>query len=178
MLSIFHLVKTYSNLYKGYEYAYLADINDLEKYYVDLKKYYKSNLILIDKSDVVFEEYILNELVKNTDINQKNNKTKNKHRFNCEKNLISSFLFLCLNVFPFSHNLKLSKDKKESILIEINSKENRKFVDSIILNYKKMVEDKTQPIPIPTPPPSQLIKEGQDPRKDKKIQIPIPQPKK
>lgn len=175
--SIFHLIKSYSNFHKGYDYAYLADTIDLDKYYKELKNYYKSNPTLTDLSDTEFEQYIFDEIVKNTDLNQKNNKTKNKHRFNCEKHLITAFLFLCLNLFPFGYNFALKKDKNESVLLDLNSKENRNFIDSLILNHQKMAEDKTPPAPKPTPPPSQLIKEGQDPRIKPQTQTPVPQPK-
>jgi hypothetical protein len=177
-VSVFHLIKSYANFHKGYGYVYLADAIDLDKYYKDLKNYYQSNPNLTDASDVEFEQYIFDELIKNTDANQKNNKRKNKHRFNCEKHLITAFLILCLNLFPFGYNYALKKDKKDIITLELNSKENRNFIDNLILNHQIMARDKNQPKPTqtqkptpppppppkPTPPPSQLIKEGQDPK--------------
>lgn len=175
--SIFHLIKSYSNFHKGYDYAYLADANDLDNYYKELKKYYETNPTLTDTSETEFKQYIFKELVKNTDLNQKNNKKKNKHRFNCEKHLITAFLFLCLNLFPFGYNYALKKDKNHSVLLDLNSKENRNFIDSLILNHQTMADDKNPPAPKPTPPPSQLIKEGQDPRIKPQTQTPVPQTK-
>jgi len=140
--------------------------------------YYQLNPNLTDTSETEFEQYIFDELIKNTDANQKNNKKKNKHRFNCEKHLISAFLILCLNLFPFGYNYALKKDKKQNITLELNSKENRNFIDSLILNHQTMAKDTNQqsqtqrpapaqnptPLQKPTPPPSQRIKEGQDPK--------------
>jgi predicted membrane channel-forming protein YqfA (hemolysin III family) len=174
-ISIFHLIKSYSNFHKGYDYAYLADTIDLDKYYKELKKYYNTNPILTDTSDTEFELYIFDELVKNTDINQKNNKKKNKHRFNCEKHLITAFLFLCLNLFPFGYNYALKKDMNKSILLELNFKENHNFKDRLIFNHQTMADKKIPPAPKPTPPPSQLIKEGQEPRTKPQTTTPFPQ---
>lgn len=170
LLSIYHLIKSYSNFHEGYDYVYLADAMELNLYHKELKNYYQVNPNLIDNSDAEFKQYILDELVRNTDSNQKNNKQKSKHRFNCEKHLISSFFLLCLCLFSFGYNFSLKKDKKENCYLDISSKENRNFIDSIILNHKIMANETNQPPRRPIPPPSQVIKEGQNP----KPQIPPP----
>ena len=121
---------------------------------------------LEDNSDEDFDQYLIDEMVKNTDANQKNNKKKNKHRFSCEKNLIAALLFICLNIFPFGYNYTLKMGEHKNVILLLNSEENKNLIDRLILKNKKMADDKNSPTPAPkpTPPPSQVIKEGQDPR--------------
>ena len=109
--SIYNLIKAYTDYPRGYTYSILADTNDIDSYYQELKKFYADSQ-QPDTTDKEFEEYILHEIIKNTGDNQKNNKRKNKFRYNCEKNLIASFMAICFSI-PFflgTYNFKPAKD--------------------------------------------------------------------
>ena len=175
--SIYNLIKAYSDFHKGYDYAILADTADLDNYYQQLKAFYASNTALPDSSKQEFETYVLNEMIKNTGDNQKNNKKKTKFRYNCERHLINSFvaISLCLPVFCIDYSFKAEKkepievriDTSKTIPINLNSKENRNFIleikDSVLMPQSSNTTT-TSTVPKPTPPASQLIKEGHDPR--------------
>jgi uncharacterized Tic20 family protein len=111
-LSCFHVIKSYTNFHNGYGYSYLADSDDLESFYQANKAYYKVNPQLNDISDDEFSDYILSELIKNTDTNQKNNKTKSFHRYLSLKHLITALLLVFLTIFPFSINY-VAKEKSD-----------------------------------------------------------------
>src|SRR5690606_11333547 len=119
-ISAFHLIRALANFHNGYPYAYLADTNDLEKYYKGLKDYYDS-VDEEDKTDLEFSEYVLQEMIQNTDKNQKNNKSKSYHRYKCQSHLVNSFLLICISLFPFGFNYAMKPETKKTIPIEIES---------------------------------------------------------
>lgn len=172
--SIYHLIKAYTDFPKGYEYSLIADANDIEDYYKQLKEFYSVNPSSINTADHELESYVLTEIIKNTDDNQKNNKRKNKFRYNCEKYLIAAFILLCLSLPFFGINYALKTDKKEPIEVKviypekfhayINSTENRKFVSEFLKDSIFMRKDIHTNISRPVPPPSQSIMEGEDPK--------------
>lgn len=137
-ISVYHLVKAYNDFPRGYNYAIIADTNDIDNYYQQLKAYYAAHSSTPDTSDQDLEDYILEEMIRNTGDNQKNNKRKNKFSYNCEKNLIIVLMITCLSLITFSLNYYLKPANKapeevklvnpESIKINLNSKENLNFV--------------------------------------------------
>lgn len=182
-ISVFFLIKAYTNFHNGYGYNYLADTNDLESYYQAEKKYYKTNTQLLDISDKEFEEYIFGEIVKNTDINQKNNKKKSYYRYICLKHLITAFIILFFTVFPFSINYMTRQKLEQNIILKTENPIDVNINNDQVNNTNKshlkhhaMCNESNDPKPEkPTPPPSQTIKEGQDPSIRPIIITPIPQ---
>jgi len=65
IISIYYLIKAYSDFPKGYEYALLPDTNEIDLYETQLKTYYSDNKIL-DKSKDDVKEYILSQMIMNT----------------------------------------------------------------------------------------------------------------
>jgi hypothetical protein len=170
-ISVFHLMKAFSDLHNGFSYAYLIDTDDLDNYYQKLKSYYEQ-VNTTDNSDKDLKEYVLNELIKCTGVNQKNNKSKIYHRFLCHKHMIFSFLMMCGLTLPFGINYglhdsnpKIQKIEIDSTLnINLQSKQNQIFIDSLIKTAKIMASEKENKLEKPTPPPTQIIKEGKDPK--------------
>lgn len=71
IISIYHVIKAYSDFPFGYNYNIIADANDIDKYFLDLKDYYKNNPQLTDNAATEVEEYVLKEIINNTGTNQK-----------------------------------------------------------------------------------------------------------
>lgn len=172
-ISTYHLIKAFSDFHNGYKYAYLIDTDELDKYCQELKEYYNSSN-LPDNSTIDFNDYLLKEFIKATGINQKNNKSKIYHRFLCHKHMINGFMALCLLMVPFGINYGINKSNQvppQSVVIDstlnlnLNSKQNQVFFDSIILKTINMVDNKNDQREKPEPPPTQIIQEGENPIK-------------
>ena len=173
-ISIIHLIKAFSDIQNGFNYAYLIDTDDLDNYHKLLKEYYKQTNTT-DISDAEFKDYVLSELIKSTGINQKNNKSKIKHRYLCHKYMIRAFFTMCILTISFGINFGLQNTKPKIQKVEIDStlninlqsKQNQIFIDSLINKTIKMVNEKEKKVVKPTPPPTQIIQEGKDPKQPK-----------
>jgi len=124
--SIFHLVKALSDLHEGYDYAYLADTNDLDDYYTGLLNFYNSQLGATPASAQLsaqkeFDSYLLSELIKSAGINQKNNKAKMFQRFKCHQFMIFAFISLSLLIIPFGIDFGINKGKDKVQKVKIDS---------------------------------------------------------
>jgi hypothetical protein len=169
-ISIYHLIKAFSNFHNGFFYAYLIDTDDLDQYYKGLRSFYEQNNET-DKSDEDLKEYILSEIIKATGINQKINKSKIFNRFLCHKYMIFAFLtmYILTILFGINFGLKNSKLKIEkveidsSLNINLKSDQNQIFLESLIKKSNQMADDKEKKVEKPTPPPTQIIQEGADP---------------
>jgi hypothetical protein len=112
-LSIYHLIRAFSDFHNGYNYAYLNDANVLNEYHQGLITFYKSRpgktiLVATDEAKQDFDGYILNELIKSAGINQKNNKSKTFQRFQCHHFMIYALITLSLLIIPFGINFGLT----------------------------------------------------------------------
>ena len=124
--SIFHLVKALSDLHEGYDYAYLADTDDLNNYYTGLVGFYNNQQGATPESarqsaQKEFDAYLLGELIKSAGINQKNNKAKMFQRFKCHQFMIFAFISLSLLIVPFGIDFGINKGKDKIQKIKIES---------------------------------------------------------
>ena len=124
--SIFHLVKALSDLHEGYDYAYLADTDDLDRYYTGLVDFYGSQpgaipLDALQAAKKEFDAYLLRELIKSAGINQKNNKLKMFQRFQCHQYMIYAFISLSLLIIPFGIDFGINKGKDKVQKVKIES---------------------------------------------------------
>ena len=164
---IFHIFKCLSDFHQGYEYAYLPDVEVIEQYHKDLKEYY-NELDLFNTNDLAddFERYIITELVKNASINQKNNKSKLYERFNCYKYLIYTSVCLILLMVPYGINFVMDKNAEKTQNVKIINAVKVEQSSNLELKLKTTDMPKIDtPKPKPTPPASQLIREGVNPTK-------------
>jgi len=113
-MSVYNLIKAYTNFPRGYNYIYIADNDDIEKYRQELKAFYADNPSLPDSSEEDFEQYLISSMVKNTGANQRNNKRKMKFGYNCEKHLIIALILVSASLPFFSVNYWLKPVKKTS----------------------------------------------------------------
>lgn len=112
VLSVYNLIKAYTNFPGRYYYILIADNEVIEKYRQDLKAYYAANPSLPDASEEEFEQYLIANMVKYTGANQKNNRRKTKFSYNCEKHLIISLIVVSIGLPFFSINYWLKPEKK------------------------------------------------------------------
>lgn len=124
--SIFHLVKALSDLHDGYDYAYLADTDDLNNYYSGLLDFYNNQPGAAPESarqsaQNEFDAYLLSELIKSAGINQKNNKAKMFQRFKCHQFMIFAFISLSLLIIPFGIDFGINKGKDKIQKVKIES---------------------------------------------------------
>jgi hypothetical protein len=173
IVAVYDLVKSYTDFPKGYEYFLLPDTNEIDDYEKKLQEYYSKNPEMPNTANEEVKEYILSEMIKNTGQNQVNNKRKSKFRYLCEKNLIISLMIITASFLLFIANYSFGPQRTsiseikiigaDTSKINFNSKENRKFILEI-LKDSSMRHISRNTDPKPTPPPSQIIKEGQEPR--------------
>jgi ribosomal protein L12E/L44/L45/RPP1/RPP2 len=171
-ISIYHLIKAFSDFHNGFKYAYLNNSDVLDNYHKALKSYYKQTKTT-DTSDAEFNEYLLTELIKTTSINQKNNDSKIYHRFVCNKYMINTFLTICLLLIAFGidYGLQNTKQKIQKVEIDstlnvnLNSVKNKIFIDSLINKSINMVnDDKNKKVEKPNAPQTKILQEGKDPK--------------
>ena len=140
-IAIYHLIKSYSDFPNGYQYEVLPDTNQIDLYEKQLKDYYTKELgtDIISKEEV--KSYVLSEMIRNTGVNQVNNKRKWKFKYHCEYYLITSVCIIGISLLLFIVNYTLKTEKKdpievklvssESFKIDLNSKENRNFIMNV-----------------------------------------------
>jgi len=125
VVSIYHLTTALSDNHRGYEYAYLPDAKDLDAYHAGLLAFYQAqpNLTATQaakQAQEEFEGYVTGLLINGADNNQKRNKTKTAHRFQCHRYMILAFIFLSLLIIPFGINFGINKGKEKVQQVKIN----------------------------------------------------------
>jgi hypothetical protein len=118
-LSVYNLIKAYTNFPGRYDYVIIADNDDIEKYRQELKAYYAANPSFPDSSEEDFEQYLIASMVRNTGANQKNNKRKLKFSYNCEKHLIITLIVISVSLPFFFINYWLKPEKKPSFSAKV-----------------------------------------------------------
>ena len=166
--SIYHLIKALSDLHEGYDYAYLADTDDLNNYYAGLLNFYKNqpganDAMAQQSAQKEFDGYLLSELIKSAGINQKNNKAKMFQRFKCHQYMIFAFISLSLLIIPFGIDFGINKGKDKVQKIKIESVVPVKIEHQNTIDLLKCKAMAKQIVEKPTPPPTQMIKEGVNP---------------
>jgi hypothetical protein len=169
--SIFHLAKALSDLHNGYDYAYLADADDLNNYYTGLVDFYKSQPNVSSQDSLLsakdeFNTYLISELIKSAGINQKNNKSKMFQRFKCHQSMIYAFISLSLLIIPYGIDFGINKGKDKVQKVKIESV----LPINLTIKYKDTtghlnIKEKAMANEVkkPTPPPTQMIREGVNP---------------
>jgi len=125
-ISIYRLIKAFSDFHNGQEYAYLNDADFLDNYYIDLVIFYKAQPVVtgISAEEIAINEfngYLTKELIKNTTVNQINNRQKTYHRFKCHQFMIYALIVLSLLIIPFGIDFGLSKGQDKVHKVKIDS---------------------------------------------------------
>ncbi|MCX2480730.1 hypothetical protein OQY15_16610 [Pedobacter sp. MC2016-15] len=123
-ISTYRLIKAFSDFHNGQEYAYLNDTDYLDNYYTDLVTFY-STAPDVDRESAEelavneFNSYLTKELIKNTAINQINNRLKTYHRFKCHQFMIYALIVLSLLVIPFGIDFGIHKGEEKVHKVKI-----------------------------------------------------------
>ncbi len=125
-ISIYRLVRAFSDLQNGLEYFYLNDADVLNTYYQGLITFYTAQAGAIPANIIIsaqkeFEEYLTAELITNTANNQINNREKTFHRFQCHQYMIYSLISLSLLIIPFGIDFGISKGKDKVQKVKVES---------------------------------------------------------
>jgi len=155
IVSIYYLIKAFSNFQKGYEYKGLPYPGELNNWH-DQLKIYNNTYNLPDNSDDLLKQEILDKLLLTTDHNTYVNDKKHEYIYNSKKYLVSLVISL-LTLFPFGFEYFNKKD--EIYKVDILQKEFE------INRNDQMSTHRPVPPPPPPPPSVRHIKEGQEPPK-------------
>jgi len=122
-ISIYRLIRAFSDFHNGLEYGYLNDTDVLDNYYKTLIRFNTDRSIstiasVQHRSKDEFDQYILSELIRNTGINQRKNRKKIFHRFHCHQYIIYALISLSLLVIPFGIDYCNNKDRVQKVKIE------------------------------------------------------------
>ena len=174
-IAVYNLIKALSDFHNGFQYAYLNNADKLDNYHKELKVYHSNAVATNTIPDNEFEDYILNELIKSSSINQTNNDIKTYHRFICNKFMVFAFITICISTIPFGVNFGIKKTLPNIQKIEIDSslnlnlqtKQNFVFLDSLTKKLKNMADEKEKKVEKPIPPATKMLTEGVKPTLEK-----------
>jgi hypothetical protein len=123
MKSIYYLVRSFSNFTDGHFYKYLSSPKDFENYYGGLEEYYKKSRMENGDSNIDFDNHLISQFIETTSFNQKRNNDRVFHRFLSHRNIIYTFLSICLILVPFGINFGINKKVPNIESVKINSTE-------------------------------------------------------
>jgi hypothetical protein len=104
---VFHLFKSYNNLFAGYKYGALPLPTDLELQYKKYEKYvqdYKASLSNSITADSLYEAELIKSLTTAVTINISNNDLKAARLYNSKKHLFICLIFVIFSLIPFVFN--------------------------------------------------------------------------
>jgi hypothetical protein len=117
IMSIFYLVRAFSNFTKGYEYTGLAYPQELYNWNLELESYYHKYGVDIIEAEKQFKKHIIEKLVKHTDHNMYVNDKKYGYIYNSKKYLILGLTTLLLTTIPFGYNYFHKKESVQQIKV-------------------------------------------------------------
>lgn len=122
LLSIYYLVRAFSDLTKGYEYTGLPYPQELYNWEIELTKYY-TQYGSIEEAQSEFKKKITEKLVKNTDHNMFVNDKKYGYIYNSKKFLIFGMVTILIAMLPFGYNYIYKKENIQKLeLISFDKK--------------------------------------------------------
>jgi hypothetical protein len=124
--SIFRLIRAFSDFQNGLDYAFINTADILDDYYKNLVSFYASQTGTTpaqaeQRALKDFGAYLIGELVRNTGINQLNNREKIRQRFQCHQYMIYALISLGLLIFPFGIDFGMNKGKDKVQKVKIDS---------------------------------------------------------
>lgn len=112
--SAYYLIKAFSDIHDGYNYAYLDSSDLLNQYYEQLIQHYNSLPVVLSadhvkQAKIEFSNYIIRLLIRAGKINTDNNNSKDINRYKCHEALIYSIITLSLVLIVFYINFVFVK---------------------------------------------------------------------
>ncbi len=149
LITTFYLLKSYHNIYKGFEYKGLPYPSKLLNYKQELIKYYKDHAANFPgiNGEQEFEKYLLNKYVTYIDQNAYNNDCKSKSLHSSRRYIFISIFSILLAFAPFMHNFFKHTEKTDNVQQkDFNSLNNR------ILKLEDYVKRAKSSFPATAPP--------------------------
>jgi len=106
LLSIYYLIRAFSNFTKGYEYTGIPYVKELFNWYKELEDYYGST----NKSKKHFESFLIENMVKHIDHNMYVNDKKHGYIYKSKKFLVISLVFSFIVFVPYGYNYFRNKE--------------------------------------------------------------------
>ena len=104
LLSIYFLIRAFSDFTKGYEYTGIPYVKELFDWHSDLENYYTSIGQNISTADQHFENFLIENMVKHIDHNMYINDKKHGFIYKSKKFLVLSIVFSLIILVPFGYN--------------------------------------------------------------------------
>lgn len=144
LISIYFLIRAFSDFSKGYEYLGIPYVNELYNWHQELEEYCKTYELGKDHTDELFETYLLKNLVKHTDHNMYVNDKKLGYIYLSKKFLIGALVLIFISLIPFGNNFFKKDNEVHQIQVVSNSPSDEilqieyltKKIDSLIISQK------------------------------------------
>ncbi|MCB0395865.1 MAG: hypothetical protein KDD36_04400 [Flavobacteriales bacterium] len=164
LFSIIHITRSYTGIWTGYDYSYVAGAKKLQDWYGDLMQYYNERNGTISDINEAFKQGVLNKFTESIDKNRLINDLKFKYLFRAKQGLvIAVYLTMATSIVYLSNFFQAPNESHNSeIMTPEEDQQNGGSQDS------KPVE----PPPPPPPPPNEIQTEGAEPVAPR----PTPQP--
>jgi hypothetical protein len=153
-ISIFYILLSYNDLYKGYTYDYLPCTDFVKKEEENLKEYYETNKTYFLENNITFEKLLeenVNNLISNCiNTNMFHNDRKANYLYRSKKHLINCIVIIFLTGIFFSINY-IQHEKQEIYNIKI-------------MNQQRAATQQTPPPPPPRPQEPRRVKQSEPPK--------------
>jgi len=116
-IAIYYLIRAFSNFAKGYEYSGIPYPQELHDWNNDLIEYYKNNDGTEEDAAKYFEDYLVENFVKQTNYNMDVNDTKLAYIYNSKKFLIMGLVLTLGIMVPYFYNHFTKKENNRKIEI-------------------------------------------------------------
>jgi hypothetical protein len=156
LISVFKLLQSYNDLYKGYSYLGYPGPRFLKDDREMLKKYMEENKELLDDNitlETLEKDSLENLLTVCLETNVYNNDRKSAYLHSSKIHIINSLIFILISSALYTANYISNKNDKIQKIEIIN------------FNSNKMAQDEKKPMAPPPPQqPPRVIKESEQPR--------------
>jgi hypothetical protein len=103
-VSVYSLIRAFSNLIHGYKYKGLPYPQDLLNWHKELVKYYTAEDGGFVQAEDEYQKHLIDEFAAYASFNMKVNDRKSKHLFIAKKFMVLSLVCLTVACFPYSYN--------------------------------------------------------------------------
>ncbi len=119
LLSIYNLIRAFSDFTKGYEYTGIPYVQQLHNWYQELKEYYKEHgdKKKTDEADEHLQQHLVDGFVEHIDHNMYVNDRKTKFVFQSKRWLVISLVSILITAIPFGYNFFNKADKIQKIVV-------------------------------------------------------------
>jgi len=163
-ITIYYLIQSYFN----YSYGYIATSQELKEYRDKLLKFYAGQPNFKNQVEKELEEYINSQYAEHTHLNVQNNDSKSFFIHKANGFLIATLITAFVCSIPYVADTIIKSNEPLKIEISNLNKMEEKQMAKDKESTPTKQETSTKPIEKPTPPPGRIIKESENPKKERK----------